>query len=366
MVIRGRVLIPSDNHDFVINFAEAYAALGFDVTVGRFNFDLEASRPDIVHFLWPEELTDWKVPSTAQLEDVIARVDRWARRARVIATVNNLYPHRHNKDPIFHRLYEAVYQRADVLHHFSQTSKNAVCREFPSVVGQRHIVRLGFNYDRLVPKHRDPASSRARLGLNAEENVYLAFGALRSWDEVQVLAHGFARARDPKKRLLISSRYLESGPYWRQGYRRARWQAWLRRHGAVKVTDYIPDEQVYHLFDAADAVIVVRQHGLSSGVPSLAMTFGRFLIAPVIGAIPEYLDGTDNLLYEAGNARSLADAIERATRIDRETVGTNNAHIAAKWTWEEIIGDCLAALDDGPLAAKATRLQGIETRVPKG
>src|SRR5579859_6988443 len=55
-----RVLIPSDQRDWVINFAAAYQKLGFDVTTGAFNFDLEAAHPDVVHFLWPEELAGWK------------------------------------------------------------------------------------------------------------------------------------------------------------------------------------------------------------------------------------------------------------------------------------------------------------------
>ncbi|HYL99147.1 MAG TPA: glycosyltransferase, partial [Blastocatellia bacterium] len=325
----------------------------------RFNFDLETSQPDIVHFLWPEELTDWKRPSREQLETIIARFDRWAQRARIIVTINNLYPHRYDKDASFHRLFEALYQRAQVLHHFSQTSKDSVCKEFPSVANQRHLVRLGFNYDRLLPDHRDRAASRLKFGLSPAENVYLAFGSLRTWEEVQVLAQGFERARDPKKRLLIASQYSEFGPLWKQRIRRARWRAWLRRHRAVQMTDYVPDEELYHLFDAADAVIVVRQHGLSSGVPSMAMTFGRFLIAPDIGALPEYLAGTDNLLYKAGSAKSLAAAIEQAAKMDRRTAEAQNRRIADGWDWDGIIGACLEALDR-VLAVPGAGSHGVE------
>src|SRR5579862_9155862 len=98
----ARVLLPSDHRDWVVNFARAYQRLGFDVTTGAQNFDLEASQQDIVHLNWPEELTGWKVPSTAQIDAVIARLDRWAKRARLLISVNNLYPHGQHGNPQWH------------------------------------------------------------------------------------------------------------------------------------------------------------------------------------------------------------------------------------------------------------------------
>src|ERR1051326_371229 len=89
----GRVLIPSDHRDWVANFVDGYRRLGFDVTTGTYNFELEACHPDVVHFQWPEELTGWKLPTSAQIDDITRRLDRWARRSRLIISVNNLYPH---------------------------------------------------------------------------------------------------------------------------------------------------------------------------------------------------------------------------------------------------------------------------------
>src|SRR5690349_11873410 len=116
----NRVLIPSDHCDWVVNFVEGYRQLGWDVTTGVYNFMLEASHPDVIHFNWPEELTGWKLPSSAQLDAIIRRLDRWAKRSRIIVSVNNLYPHGQHGNPIWHRLYTAVYERAEVMHHFSQ------------------------------------------------------------------------------------------------------------------------------------------------------------------------------------------------------------------------------------------------------
>src|SRR5262245_47876177 len=174
MDLSRRILIPSDNRDFVVNFAEAYARLGHEVTVGCYNFFLESIPADVVHFLWPEEFTGWRVPDEGQLESLVGRLDRWAQRSALIISVNNLYPHRQEKNPFCHRLYEAFYHRARVIHHFSQTSKDLVCQEYPSIAGQNHVVRLGFNYDRLLPttRTRDRKLSRMALGIKPDEMVY--------------------------------------------------------------------------------------------------------------------------------------------------------------------------------------------------
>ena len=126
--------------------------------------------------------------------------------------------------------------------------------------------------------------------------VYLCFGSLRFWEEVCLIRDAFARARVPRKRLFMAARYLSPGSSWKLRWKRLRWQLWQRRHKILRVAEYVPDNEVPRMFDAADAVVIVRNNSLTSGVPSLAMTFGRFVIAPNFGGIPKYLAGADNLL----------------------------------------------------------------------
>jgi glycosyltransferase involved in cell wall biosynthesis len=339
------VLIPSDNFDFVANFSEGYRKLGFDVSAGRINFELESRKYDIVHFLWPEELTDWSRPTPEQTDEVLARLDRWAQHAQIIVTVCNLYPHRYYKDPIFHRLYTGFYDRADVIHHLFNVSKDSVLREFPSIAMRNHIVRVGYNYERLLSGGQiDRFAARRSFGLAADDMVFLAFGALRFWEEVLVLSRAFKLANVPRKKLLLAARYPGYGSSWTQRVRRWRWRHWQKSDGVKSFTKRIPDAQLAYLFAAADAVLVIRRNSISSGVASMAMTFGRFVIAPNFGGTAEYLSGTDNMLYDQFSAQDLSAAMERAAMVDRERVGNENARIAAEWGWEAIIRSCLDAL----------------------
>jgi glycosyltransferase involved in cell wall biosynthesis len=355
--ICGRVLIPSDVQNWVVNLAEAYRNLGFDVVVGKQNFELECCSADIVHLQWPEEMTGWKVPSLQDIARLTECLDRWAKRSRIISTVHNLYPHGHYRNPDYHRLFTTFYERSDVIHHFGETSRTLVCQEYPVVAGRCHVVRLGFNYDRLIPASRpDRSMIRQALGLQPDEVVYLVFGSLRSRDELRLIQEAYSRARVKRKRLLMAARYHATGPVWRQRLGRWRWQFWQQHHSVVEMTEYVPDEQVFRLFHASDAVVIVRQNSMGSGIPSLTMTFGRMAIAPDSGMIPEYLAGADNILYQSDSSASLADAMERAAAVDREAIGARNRQIAAGWDWQSIIRTCLDALPAAPARSRSAAL----------
>ena len=148
-----RVSFLSDQRDSVANFADGYRRLGWEVTTGVFNFELEACHLYVGTFQLARGLTAWRLPKASQIEETIARSYCWATHSRMIATVNNLYPHGQHQNPRWHRLYTAVYERTEVIHHFSHASKEAVCREYPSIVGRNHMVRVGFNYDSMLPSH---------------------------------------------------------------------------------------------------------------------------------------------------------------------------------------------------------------------
>jgi glycosyltransferase involved in cell wall biosynthesis len=340
-----RVLLPCDTRDWVVNVVDGYQRLGWDVTTGVYNLELEACQPDVVHLNWPEELVGWKRPTQAQVDALKGRLDRWIKHARLIVTVHNLYPHGGHGDTAWRQLYEAVYERAEVIHHLSQTSRDLICAEYPSIVHRNHVVRLGFNYDLLLPNVlQDRAAARRALGLEPDAMVFLSLGAVRFWPEVCLLHEAFARARVTNKRLILGSRFSLTGSGLSRRWRHLQWKMWKRRADVVPSDRYIPDEELPALFAATDAVIIIRQESLSSGLPSLAMTFGRMVIGPTVGAIPEYLAGADNILYEGSSATNLAQALERAVHVDREAIGAQNRRIAAEWKWDRIIKTCLDAL----------------------
>lgn len=347
MTIRKRVLIASDNFDLVSNLASGYAAHDYDVVAGAINFDLGLGEFDVVHILWPEELTGWQLPEPGRIREITTKLAEWRDRSRIVVSANNLFPHRFGRHKLFRELYISCYEHADAIHHFSQISKTLVTQEYPEIANANHVVRVGFNYARLLPpKPVDRAEARRAFGLKPSDTVFLAFGALRSWDEVSLLRRAFETAHVPGKKLLLASQFAEDGPVWKRRWHRLLWERWQKRDAVIALNRRVPETDLPSLFSAADAVLVVRQQSMSSGVPSLAMTFGRFVIAPRLGAMEEYLKGTGNALYQIGSADDLARAMEEAAAADRGQVGMTNSEIAAGWRWDQIARACLDAVAD--------------------
>jgi glycosyltransferase involved in cell wall biosynthesis len=331
-----RVLIPSDNLDFALYLAEAYRQAGWDVVMGAANFDLAAADFDLVHFQWPEELAAWTEPSDARLAEISARLDEWRRRTKLVLTAHNLRPHRNGDSMGFRKLYEAFYRRMHVVAHFTATSRDAVTKEFPGSPDVKHIVTGYFNLDRLLPSERDSNRARRDLGIAEAAFVVLIIGSLREWAEVELIRRGFDAASIPGKRLLMSGRYDESGPKLQRRWRRWTWSRWLRSRDAV-VCGFIPDAEVHRIIDAADAVLIPRIRAMNSGLPALAASFGKIVIAPRCGAYPELLANTSHPIYEPGDASSLARALEAASRLERGAIASDCRRMVESWQWPAMI-----------------------------
>jgi glycosyltransferase involved in cell wall biosynthesis len=358
-----RILIPSDNRDFVGELARAYREVGCDVVMGAGNFELGCADFDVVHFQWPEEYCDWRPPSEARLKEIVDRLIWWSQRTRTIISVHNLFPHGFPDDPQCERLFDAFYRMCTVLLHFSSISRKLVCDGFPGARHDRHRVTHVWNNETTLAKQKGRGDCRASFGIREDEFVVLMLGSFRIWDEIQLFTRAFDLCQVPKKRLLMAGRFelMESAGV-RRRLRGMSWRSWLWRRRAVVDQRYLPDEELYRFLDTADVVVVPRLVGLNSGVPSLAMTFGRVVVAPSHGAMPEQLAGTGNPIYESGDPVSFARAIEKAAALDRRQIGEDNRRRAQSNRWEGIVRTCLDSIEAGSPTESSRRQEGSVER----
>ena len=81
-------------------------------------------------------------------------------------------------------------------------------------------------------------------------------GAIRSWEEIQLVKGGVFIFAVPRKKLLMAGRYHDGSGRWLRKWRQTRWQFWLWRQGAATEEGFIPDNELYRFLDTADVVIV--------------------------------------------------------------------------------------------------------------
>jgi len=345
------VLVPTDNPMLIPGLTAGYASNGWDVIVGKANFFNMAHRADMLHCHWPEEFSDWRLPSTRQMDRIRDALQWWSNRCPAVISVHNLYPHGFEGNPTYRKLYDIFYERCRVILHHNEKLRRLVLDEFPSARRQNNVTTTYFNNDHLLPAKLDREACRRSFGFQPEDFVVLVFGMLRSWNEVALIHRAYALAKIPRKRLLMAGRYHEPMNRVKRRVRNLQMKLWARSAGAIVSQGYIEDEEVHRYVEACDALLVPRIRDMNSGLLCLGLTFGRALVAPSHAAYAEQLEGTTNFFYDSGDARSMAGAIERASAADRDLIARQNRALADRWSWS---GIACAAIDAAGLTAAVT------------
>ena len=342
-----RVLMP---HRVVLNLyltaiGRAFESNGCVVVYGPENLMESGGRYDIIALHWPEELCRGYGSGPVDVRTkrfLEALDDHRARGAKVLWIVNNLVPHEYPDSTIDRDAYQGVIDRCDLLVHYCHQSVDAIAATYQVPQGLPMCVVDFGNFDG-YPDVLSREASRARLGIPPNAFVFLAFGAIRGYKGFGLLLEAFRRARVPGKFLLAAGQYTGVGGA--RGKIESMRIEFLRRLGRNVRLDLasIPDADVVGYLRAAEVVTLSHSRGLNSGIPALAMTFGKMVIGPDIGCIGSVIAKGPNLLYRAGDAGALAETMEAAARIDVAEVGRRNAEIAARWQWSRIVAEMLEA-----------------------
>ncbi len=257
-----------------------------------------------IHQVYPHEVQD-------------RRLDRWG--ARTLAALSNV-----------------------LLTHDASTRAHAV--EVLGRPARRTAIVPHGSYIGVYPPGRDRAAVRAELGIGDRDVVFLCFGNLRGYKDVDFLLDAFRAADLPAAALVVAGPVRD--PAVADDVRLA-----AAADPRIKpLLDFIPDDAVAELFGAADVAVVGRNDGGTSASVILGLSLG----VPVVAADrPTYVDllddGAAGWLFRPGDQASLRDAFERAGRAgeaQRRAKGASARRRAEQLRWPEI-GARTAALLDG-------------------
>lgn len=169
-----------------------------------------------------------------------------------------------------------------------------------------HVVPTGIDLDRFDPARVDGSRIRRELGIEASAAVIGTIGVLRVLKGIDIFLRG-CRAildRNPAARFLV----VGDGPMRREV--RALWQA-LHLEGAAWLLGH--REDIPELLAAMSVLVLPSLTGEGNPqVVSQAMAMGVPVVASALPGIMELArDGDTALLFPAGDAQGLADAVCR-------------------------------------------------------
>jgi len=353
--------IPMPTNRFLVDL-NAELSKGCDITHSSDDFWEMRGEFDVIHLHFPEYLTypiqdSYTNGLTAEvIDETEKRLRFWAARARLIVTRHVLLPHDALKDPMWEKMYEMFYRYVDGVVHFAGASIVDFRQRYRDTVPFRereplHAIIPHHNYASL-PNQISREEARAKLRIPANANVMLVFGAIRNFEERDLILRTFRDLNVPGKILLVSR--------WREKLAKVSWirlKYWLRdltrlyyrlhprylfNYGFVEEAD----TQLY--LNAADVLLIPRLRVLNSGNITLGMTFGRVVVGPDSWDVGELLREMANPVFDPDKPETAAAAVEQGFKLAREgRVGPANQQRALRdWGTDKCAADYLKFYQD--------------------
>jgi len=172
--------------------------------------------------------------------------------------------------------------------------------------------------------------ARKQLGLN-EEIVLLFFGGIRPNKGIERLINSFNDFQEDNLVLIIAGRTWPPASYLEEITSLAKQDP--RVH---LIAENIPDDEVQIYFKAANIVVLPFVNILTSSSVMLAMSFGRPVIAPAIGCLPEIILPDEGILYDPQDPKGLNYALLKVLKGNLEEMGNRAYQRVQLLTWENM------------------------------
>lgn len=325
--------------------ADALAAEGVRVTGGRTGRRqpapillawLRAGRPPVLHLHWVHEYLKGRGAGPSRLSRIRLAAQLRLLRAlgvRIVWTVHNLGGHdgaRHPDEMAAQR--EVVRAAHAVICHCAAARAAAIAAwGLTPAEAEKLVVIPHGSYAGVYPAAPDRADARRMLGLPADARVLAFVGTIRGYKGTDELVAALGALPDPAIRLVIA------------GQPRGGDAAGARLRAAASADPRIvlrlgrvPDAELGLLFAAADAAVLPFRDILTSGSAILALTFGRAVVAPALGCLPETIPADAGVLYDPDAPGALPAAITAVLAADPAALEAGARRAADALAWEPI------------------------------
>jgi glycosyltransferase involved in cell wall biosynthesis len=286
---------------------------------------------DILHLNWPHY--DYYDDDAAVMERQLAVFVHRLETARdlgykVVWTAHNLYPHNRRHRALDHEGRLALCRLANAVIAHCAAAAEAVKETFGRT--ERLFVIPHGHFIDVYPDTISREEARARLGIPPDAFAYGFFGSLQPYKGIEALLEDFARLPEDDAWLVISGGgkedYLET----------------MRRRAAdiprvvLRTFPRAPSEEITLIMRAADVVTLPFVATMTSGTLILALSWGRPVIAPALGCLPETVAPDAGILYDPESPDALHQALRAIRDRDLDAAGRAALDCARRFDWDHI------------------------------
>ncbi len=297
---------------------------------------VRSQRPDFIHYDWINSYYLKKNLPLTCIASCLLLLEVWwvsvFTRTHIVWTLHNVYPHG-SKQHALHRWYRGqLGRRCQWIRVFSEETAEKVRREFGVATTKMRVVPEG-SYRAYYTNKVGKATARDTIGVPSATKVLLYLGLLHPYKGVADLVEAFLNIPAPYRKgwLLYIVGGVKSVEYLRSIEERSVGEAAIRI-----VPGFVEDDQLQHYYAVANVVVLPFRKVTNSGSVILAMGFGKPVVAPAFGVLPQRLKQQRELLY--GPQETLSDVLMRVftlpeTALDR--LGRANLAAVDRYNWTD-------------------------------
>lgn len=262
----------------------------------------------IFHFHWPSsyylrqsavngDLSEWF--------DFLAQAQ--AARCPLVWTAHNVWPHDHTHAEVHRAARSALVSRAAHVITHSESAAEGLLENFGRPRRLSVLAHPCYVIEKNLGQRRP---QRVHSGLHM-----LALGALRRYKNLEFLAEAFTASGRRDDCLLIA------GPS-HASYDPARLRALCSRDSRIRLEEgTVPETELESLLAWADVLVFAYLQISSSGTVILAQSYGKPVIAPMVGCLPEWVSPDTGELFASQSISAFQAALERLRQRDLEHIG---------------------------------------------
>jgi glycosyltransferase involved in cell wall biosynthesis len=285
----------------------------------KIGWKLRKQQPDIL-------VVKFWLPFMAPCLGTICRIAKSNKHTKIISILDNIIPHEKRiGDTLFTKYFvnsvdgfiamsDSVYNDLSVFN----TTKPRLLNPHP----------LFDNYGESVSKQE----AIQQLQLDINKKYILFFGLIRDYKGLDILLKAMAteNLRHSDIQLIVAGEYYSNKDEYEKLIQELQVQNKIHLH-----TRFIPDDEVYKFFCAADVVVQPYKHATQSGVTQICYHFNKPMIVTNVGGLPEIVPNNKVGLVVEPNEQAVADAILHFYNENKETEFVQNIlEEKKKYSWK--------------------------------
>lgn len=250
---------------------------------------------------------------------------------KTIWTVHNLFPHERLYPDIDIQINDFVAQES----HYIITHCKFAAAQISDLYSPKCPIKIipHGSFRTIFPNTISRSEARKILKISNRQFLYLFFGNARGYKGITNLVKIFKQLHTNDSTLLLVLRENERSPTLIRDLKKL-----TETDKNIKIisSPYFEKNKFQIYLNACDFVVLPFSSVLSSGTAIQALDFGKPLIIPKLGCLPELVNNNCGVIYDPNKPGDLRNALAEARKINLQDAISSALQISKKLDWDHI------------------------------